>query len=96
MDYARLAEEFLDEINAFRRFKPQKCINESMRGEAFVLHHISTSGEPVIPSEISDAMGIVMKDGDIIESGSHTELLDKNGFCAELYNSQFEGPGSGE
>lgn len=32
----------------------------------------------------------VMKDGDIIESGSHDELLDKNGFYAELYNSQFE------
>jgi ATP-binding cassette subfamily B protein len=33
---------------------------------------------------------LVMKDGDIIESGSHTELLVKNGFYAELYNSQFE------
>ena len=33
---------------------------------------------------------LVMKDGDIIESGSHTELLDKGGFYAELYNSQFE------
>lgn len=33
---------------------------------------------------------LVMKDGDIIESGSHEELLKKNGFYAELYNSQFE------
>jgi len=33
---------------------------------------------------------IVMKDGDIIESGSHEELLAKQGFYAELYNSQFE------
>lgn len=33
---------------------------------------------------------LVMKDGDIIESGSHAELLAKNGFYAELYNSQFE------
>lgn len=33
---------------------------------------------------------LVMKDGDIIESGSHTELLARNGFYAELYNSQFE------
>lgn len=31
-----------------------------------------------------------MKDGDIIESGNHNELLDKGGFYAELYNSQFE------
>ncbi|MDR7075984.1 ATP-binding cassette subfamily B protein [Neobacillus niacini] len=33
---------------------------------------------------------LVMKDGDIIESGNHEELLLKNGFYAELYNSQFE------
>ena len=33
---------------------------------------------------------LVMKDGDIIESGNHNELLEKGGFYAELYNSQFE------
>ncbi|WP_132004898.1 ABC transporter ATP-binding protein [Mesobacillus foraminis] len=33
---------------------------------------------------------LVMKDGDIIESGNHRELLAKNGFYADLYNSQFE------
>ena len=33
---------------------------------------------------------LVMKDGDIIESGNHEELLEKGGFYAELYNSQFE------
>ena len=33
---------------------------------------------------------LVMKDGDIIESGTHEQLLEKNGFYAELYNSQFE------
>lgn len=33
---------------------------------------------------------LVMKDGDIIESGNHNELLMANGFYAELYNSQFE------
>ncbi|MGG0719897.1 ABC transporter ATP-binding protein [Robertmurraya massiliosenegalensis] len=33
---------------------------------------------------------LVMKDGDIIESGNHEELLEKNGFYSELYNSQFE------
>ncbi|AIQ63581.1 ABC transporter [Paenibacillus stellifer] len=33
---------------------------------------------------------LVLKDGDILESGSHSELLAKNGFYAELYNSQFE------
>ena len=33
---------------------------------------------------------LVMKDGDIIESGTHDELLKQNGFYAELYNSQFQ------
>ncbi len=33
---------------------------------------------------------LVMKDGDIVEQGTHTELLEANGFYAELYNSQFE------
>ncbi|MDD6825666.1 MAG: ABC transporter ATP-binding protein [Oscillospiraceae bacterium] len=32
---------------------------------------------------------LVMKDGDIIEQGNHSELLEKNGFYADLYNSQF-------
>jgi len=35
-------------------------------------------------------MILVMKDGDIIETGTHDELLEQNGFYAELYNSQFE------
>jgi ATP-binding cassette subfamily B protein len=34
---------------------------------------------------------LVMKDGDIVEQGKHEKLLAKNGFYAELYNSQFEG-----
>lgn len=34
---------------------------------------------------------LVLKDGDVVESGSHQELLDKGGFYASLYNSQFEG-----
>lgn len=33
---------------------------------------------------------LVMKDGDIIESGNHEELISQNGFYADLYNSQFE------
>ncbi|MCL2077838.1 MAG: ABC transporter ATP-binding protein/permease [Oscillospiraceae bacterium] len=33
---------------------------------------------------------LVMKDGDIVESGNHTELLEKGGVYSELYNSQFE------
>ena len=33
---------------------------------------------------------LVLKDGDIVESGNHEELLAKGGFYADLYNSQFE------
>ena len=33
---------------------------------------------------------LVLKDGDIIEQGNHESLLSKNGFYAELYNSQFQ------
>ena len=33
---------------------------------------------------------LVMKDGDIIEQGSHEELMAKKGFYADLYNSQFD------
>lgn len=36
---------------------------------------------------------IVMKDGDIVEQGNHNELIAKNGFYADLYNSQFEQAG---
>ena len=42
-------------------------------------------------STIRDAdLILVMKDGDIIEQGTHEELLEKDGFYAKLYNSQFE------
>ena len=33
---------------------------------------------------------LVLKDGDVIESGNHETLMQKGGFYAELYNSQFE------
>ncbi|MPN28551.1 putative ABC transporter ATP-binding protein [bioreactor metagenome] len=33
---------------------------------------------------------LVMQDGDIVEQGSHTQLLAANGFYADLYNSQFK------
>ena len=61
----------------------QKAMNRLMEGRtSFVIaHRLST---------IRDAdLILVMKDGDIIEQGSHEELLAENGFYAELYNSQF-------
>jgi ATP-binding cassette subfamily B protein len=62
----------------------QKAMLSLMKGRtSFVIaHRLST---------IRDAdLILVMRDGDIVEQGSHKELLDRNGFYAELYNSQFE------
>ncbi|MGE7090480.1 ABC transporter ATP-binding protein [Lysinibacillus sp. NPDC048646] len=62
----------------------QKAMDELANGKtSFVIaHRLST---------IKNAdLIIVMKDGDIIETGNHEELLEKGGFYAELYNSQFE------
>jgi ATP-binding cassette subfamily B protein len=39
---------------------------------------------------------LVLRDGDIVEQGTHSELLTKNGFYASLYNSQFEVPKAGD
>lgn len=41
-------------------------------------------------AEYGDVVFAGMKDGDIIESGTHKELLSKGGFYADLYNSQFD------
>lgn len=62
----------------------QKAMNNLMKGRtSFVIaHRLST---------IKDAdLILVMKDGDIVEQGNHQTLLEKNGFYAALYNSQFE------
>ena len=62
----------------------QKAMDNLMKGRtSFVIaHRLST---------IKDAdLILVMKDGDIVEQGTHEELLKKNGFYANLYNSQFE------
>ena len=62
----------------------QKAMDKLIKGRtSFVIaHRLST---------IKNAdLIFVMKEGDIIESGSHKELLEKNGFYAELYYSQFE------
>lgn len=61
----------------------QKAMENLMKGRTsfIIAHRLST---------IRDAdLILVMKDGDIIEKGTHEELLAKNGFYAELYNSQF-------
>ncbi|WP_449601342.1 ABC transporter ATP-binding protein [Paenibacillus sp. Marseille-Q9583] len=62
----------------------QQAMDKLMEGRtSFVIaHRLSTIKN-------ADVI-LVLKDGDILESGSHAELLAQNGFYAELYNSQFE------
>ena len=62
----------------------KKAMDNLMKGRTsfIIAHRLST---------IRDAdMILVMRDGDIVEQGSHTELIEKGGFYASLYNSQFE------
>ena len=62
----------------------QRAMDELTKGRtSFVIaHRLST---------IKNAdLILVMKDGDVIESGTHDELMQRGGFYAELYNSQFE------
>ena len=62
----------------------QRAMDELMRGRtSFVIaHRLSTIRN-------ADTI-LVLRDGDIVEKGTHAELLEKGGFYAELYNSQFD------
>jgi ATP-binding cassette subfamily B protein len=78
----------LDEATSSVDTRTERMVQDAMsmltvgRTAFIIAHRLST---------IKDADKIlVLKDGDIIESGTHTELLAKKGFYAELYNSQFE------
>lgn len=78
----------LDEATSSVDTRTELLIGEAMdqlmkgRTTFVIAHRLST---------IKDAdLILVMKDGDIVEQGNHQELLEKNGFYAELYNSQFE------
>ena len=62
----------------------QKAMDELMKGRTsfIIAHRLST---------IKNAdLILVMNNGDIVEQGTHEELLKKNGFYANLYNSQFD------
>ncbi len=79
----------LDEATSLVDTRTEMLIQQAMRAlmegrTSFVIaHRLST---------IKDADNIlVLKDGDIIEQGTHEELLQKQGFYAELYNAQFLG-----
>ena len=79
-----ILDEATSSVDTRTEMQIQRAMDNLMKGRtSFVIaHRLST---------IKDAdMILVMKDGDIIEQGSHEELLAKGGFYAQLYNSQFE------
>ena len=79
-----ILDEATSSVDTRTEVQIQKAMDALMEGRtSFVIaHRLST---------IRDAdLILVMKDGDIIEQGSHEELMKKGGFYADLYNSQFE------
>lgn len=79
-----ILDEATSSVDTYTEARIQKAMDHLMEGRtSFVIaHRLST---------IRDADCIlVMKDGDIIEQGRHGELLEKGGFYADLYQSQFE------
>lgn len=83
-----ILDEATSSIDTRTEIKIQKAFNRLMEGRTsfIVAHRLSTIKEADII--------LVMKAGTIIEQGNHEELLEKKGFYAELYNSQFVGVGS--
>ncbi len=78
-----ILDEATSSVDTRTEQKIQSAMDELMKDRtSFVIaHRLST---------IKNAdLILVMKDGDIIESGNHEELLQQNGFYADLYNSQF-------
>ena len=83
-----ILDEATSSVDTRTEIRIQKAMDNLMRGRtSFVIaHRLST---------IKDAdIILVMKDGDIVEQGSHDELIAKKGFYADLYNSQFESNGA--
>ena len=80
-----ILDEATSSIDTRTEIKIQEAFNAMMKDRTsfIVAHRLSTIKE-------ADVI-LVMKDGDIIEQGSHNELMSKNGFYTNLYNSQFAG-----
>ena len=79
-----ILDEATSSIDTRTEIQIQSAMDELMKGRTsfIIAHRLST---------IRNAdLILVMNNGDIIEQGTHEELLGKNGFYAELYNSQFE------
>ncbi len=80
-----ILDEATSSVDTHTEVLIQKAMDTLMKGRTsfIIAHRLSTIRE-------ADWI-LVMKDGDIVEQGRHAKLLAKNGFYAELYNSQFEG-----
>lgn len=78
-----ILDEATSSIDTMTEIRIQKAFNKMMQGRTsfIVAHRLSTIKE-------ADVI-LVMKDGNIIEQGSHKELLAEKGFYFNLYNSQF-------
>lgn len=83
-----ILDEATSSVDTRTEVQIQKAMNHLMKGRtSFVIaHRLST---------IRDAdLILVMNNGSVIEKGNHVELLEKGGFYADLYNSQFTGSNS--
>ena len=79
-----ILDEATSSVDTHTEILIQKAMEKLMRGRTsfIIAHRLST---------IQNAdMILVMRDGNIVEQGTHDELLAKGGFYADLYNSQFE------
>ena len=79
-----ILDEATSSVDTLTEMEVQKAMDRMMEGRtSFVIaHRLST---------ILDAdMILVMDHGDIVETGTHTELMERNGFYRNLFNSQFE------
>ena len=78
-----ILDEATSSIDTMTEIRIQKAFQKLMEGRTsfVVAHRLSTIKE-------SDVI-LVMKDGHILETGKHEELLEKKGFYAQLYQSQF-------
>jgi ATP-binding cassette subfamily B protein len=79
-----ILDEATSSIDTRTEQKIQSAFNKMMTGRTtfIVAHRLSTIRE-------ADVI-LFVKDGSIVEQGNHTQLLQKNGFYAKLYQSQFK------
>ena len=79
-----ILDEATSSIDTRTEIKIQQAFSRMMQGRTsfVVAHRLSTIKH-------SDLI-LVMKDGNIIEQGTHAQLMEKNGFYAALYNSRLD------